>query len=800
MSSTDPRPLSPGQAQAPIPIRPSPPPERPASLPLPLTSFVGRDHEIAAVAALACRAGVRLVTLTGPGGVGKTRLAIRVAEQIAPDYPDGVWFVPLAAVPSAELVAASVAQVLDVELTGDDPIEREIARHIGGKRALMILDNLEHLLDCGAFVVGLLGACPRLTVLATSRAVLRVSGEHVVNVSPLATPDPGPLPTSSDLPDATRLFAERAAAADAAFTLTDANAPAVAEICRRLDGLPLALELAAARISAFSPELLLRRLGTLLPLLTQGPRDAPPRMQAMDNAIGWSYGLLTAEHQALFRGLAVFVGGFTLDAAEAIGQPTDISFPGGITALVDQSLVYRGQGPNGEARFGMLETIREYGLVQLTAAGEDAAVRNAHAAYFVALAQRGGAALRGSSEEQALWWHRLDAEIGNFRAALAWLRDNDQIEDALRLAGGLDWFWSAGAYLEEGQRWVDLLIGRSTDDIAPEIRAQALGVAAMIANHRGDRQSARALAERSLPLWRLAGREVAVAEALLQLASTAIYDGRYEDARPLVHEATELARRCNAPWAEATALHLTGRLAMSAGEPGRALADLRQAAELFREADDPVRELSSRCDEGVALLTVGERRAAQGVFAHVLETDLAIDEDRALVPHALLGIAALIADNEPPLAARLIGAATAHLARVARVPPIQTLATYDTLTASGRARLGEAGWQAAWTAGRTLAIEEAANEGRLALRRLTGAIEPSLSVGDAAADLGLTRRELEVLRLVTDGLTDREIADRLFIARRTASKHVEAILAKLDVSSRRAAAVEARRRGLTWRP
>ena len=797
MSSTDPRPLVPVQAQGPIQLRPSPPPERPASLPLPLTSFVGREIEIDAIAELTGRAGVRLVTLTGPGGVGKTRLAIRVTEQIAPEFPDGVWFVPLAAVPSAELVAASVAQVLEVELTGDEAIEQEIARFIGGKRALVIMDNLEHLLACGAFIVDLLGACPRLTVLATSRTVLRLSGEHVVRVPPLATADAEQASNTAGLPEATRLFTERAVAADSEFALTAANASAVAEICHRLDGLPLAVELAAARISVFSPELLLRRLGNLLPLLTEGPRDAPPRMQAMDDAIGWSYGLLTAEHQALFRRLAVFVGGITLEAAEAISLPTAVSPIDGIMALVDQSLAHRGQGPNGEARFGMLETIREYGLVQLIAAGEDAAVRDAHAAYFVELAERGGQALRGRSAEQSLWWHRLESEIGNFRAALAWLRDQDRIKDALRLAGGLDWFWSAGAYLEEGQRWLHQLIDRSTDDISPELRAQALGVAAMIANHRGDQQSARALAERSLPLWRLAGREVAVAEALLQLASTAFLEGRFEDARPLAHEATELARRCNARWAEATALHLSGRLALAVGEPGRALADLRQAAVMFREADDPIRELSSQCDEGLALLTVGERRAAQGVFANALETDLAIDEDRSLVPHALLGIAALIVDIEPSLAARMMGAATAHLARVARLLPVQTLATYDTLTASGRKRLGEAAWQAAWTAGRTLAIEEAANEGRMALRRLPGVLEPPMRASDAVADLGLTRRELEVLRLITDGLTDREIADRLFIARRTASKHVEAILAKLRVSSRREAATEARRLGLS---
>ena len=807
MSSTDPRPLVPAQAQRPIPLRPSPPPERPASLPLPLTSFVGREIEIDAVAALTCRAGVRLVTLTGPGGVGKTRLAIRVTEQIAPEFPDGVWFVPLAAVPSAELVAASVAQVLEVELTGDDAIEQEIARFIGGKRTLVIMDNLEHLLDCGAVVVGLLGACPRLTVLATSRAVLRLSGEHVVRVPPLAVSDtatPGADPSES-----MRLFVERAEAADSAFAMTPANAEAVSAVCRRLDGLPLAIELAAARVAAFPPAQLLARLARGQPLLTEGPRDAPPRQQAMHDAIGWSYGLLTSEHQALFRRLAVFAGGFTPEAAEAVaglgaGQDdrpeedtagavsTTINVLGGVAALVDQSLVRRGDGPTGEVRFGMLETIREFGLQQLVDSGDEAPLRYAHAAYFVELAERGGAGLRGNSEEQAPIWHRLDAEIGNFRAAFAWLRDRDRIEDALRIAGGLDWFWTAGSYQEEGRRWLRQLIDRSTDDVPPAIRAQALSVAAMLANLREDLQSARALSERALPRWRLAEREDAVAETLLALASSAFSDGWLDQASTLAHEAAETAVRCNAIWAEAVALHLIGRLAVAKGEPARALAVLRQAAERFREADDPLRVMGAQCDEGLALLAVGELRAAEALFDRVLETDLAIDEDRGMVPNALMGIAALIAGDEPHTAARLVGAASAHMVRVGLLVASPTTAAYEALMAPGRSRLGEAAWQAAWTAGRTLVIDEAASEGRRALQRLVGVSEVQLNA-TGTADLGLTRREREVLRLITDGLTDREIADRLFIARRTASKHVEGILTKLGVATRREAAAEARR-------
>jgi non-specific serine/threonine protein kinase len=816
MSSTNPRPAAP--AQGPIPLRPAAPPERPASLPLPLTSFVGRERELASVAALVCRPGVRLVTLAGPGGVGKTRLAIRVAEEIVADFPDGVWFVPLAAVPSVDLVPASVAQVLELDLTGG-AIDKEIAAFVGNGRSLLILDNLEHLLECGTFIVGLLAGCPRLTVLATSRAVLRLSGEHVVRVPPLAISDDD-APPEAEPTEAARLFVERATAADSAFAVTPANAPVIAATCRRLDGLPLAIELAAARVSAFPPAQLLARLEQGHPLLTEGPRDAPPRQQAMRDTIAWSYDLLAPEQQALFRRLAVFAGGFSPDAAEAVaGGEADRRGPEGtrgqtgsdapplrlsasppvvesIAALVDRSLVRRVDGPNSEARFGMLETIREYGLQQLLACGEEATLRDAHATYFVELAERGGVGLRGSSEDQAPLWHRLDAEIGNFRAALAWLRDQGRIEEALRLAGGLDWFWSAGTYQQEGHRWLGDLIERSIADVPPAVRAQALGVAAMLARLREDIHSARKLSEAALPLWKQAGRDDAIAETVTGLASAAFVEGRLDEAGTLAQQGLEAARRCGAVWAEAGALHLVGRVALARGQPAAALDALRSAAARFREADDPFREMGVRGDEGLALLIVGDHAASRVVIGDVLETDLAIDEDRAIVPIALMGIGVLLAGNEPATAARLLGAATAHMARIGRLAAPPTLAAYDALMAPGRSQLGEAAWQAAWTAGRTLAVEEAATEARTALQRLAGLSEAAAHVTRAAADLGLTRRELEVLRLVAEGLTDREIADRLFISRRTVSKHVEAILAKLGVASRREAAAEARRHGL----
>ncbi len=283
---------------------------------------------------------------------------------------------------------------------------------------------------------------------------------------------------------------------------------------------------------------------------------------------------------------------------------------GGIAALVDQSLVHRGEGPTGEVRFGMLETIREFGLQQLVDSGEEAALRDAHAAYFVEIAERGGAGLRGSSEEQAPIWHRLDAEIGNFRAALAWLRDRGRIGDALRLAGGLDWFWTEPTYRDEGRRWLADLLGQAPDTVDPVVMAQAHAVAGSLANLQGDARTSRMHVEAALPLWRSAGREVSVAETLLILASAA-FERDPLQAGSLAREAGEIARRCDAAWAEAAALHLSGRVATTAGEPDRALPLLRRAVERFRDADAPFRELGARCDEGLALLLTGERAAAQ---------------------------------------------------------------------------------------------------------------------------------------------------------------------------------------------
>ena len=358
---------------APVPLRPLDGQKPPiAHLPQPLTSFIGREREVATVVNLLRREHVRLVTLTGPGGVGKTRLAIRVAEIAVTDFLDGVWFVPLATVRDPALIASTIARALGIQETADRSFEEGIGAFFAGRREMLVLDNYEHVLDAAPLVTELLAACPALTVLVTSRSTLRLSGEHDISVPPLASLDPERLPPLDRLreAEAIRLFVERATSANAEFVLTEANATDVATLCARLDGLPLAIELAASRNRALPPQTMLRRLDQRLRLLTGGARDQPMRLRSLREAIAWSYDLLTEPEQVLFRRLAVFVGGCTLAAAEAVASgPDDVALDPfeGIASLVDKSLLRPETGHDGESRYLMLETVREYGLEQLAA-------------------------------------------------------------------------------------------------------------------------------------------------------------------------------------------------------------------------------------------------------------------------------------------------------------------------------------------------------------------------------------------------------------------------------------------------
>src|SRR5215216_2513795 len=450
--------------------------------PTPLTALVGREQEVAALTDLLRRPDVRVV------------------EEIADEFTDGAVFVPLAAVPEPALVASAIAQSLGVREAGERPLGETLVAALRAKHLLLVLDNLEHLLEATPLIAQLLVACPKLSVLATSRAVLRISGEQYCPVLPLALPDTETASTveAVSAAPAVQLFVARAQAARPEFVLTSGNASAVAAICRRLDGLPLAIELAAARTRHLPAPALLRHLERPLPILTGGPRDQPVRLQAMRDAIGWSYDLLTADEQAFFRRLSVLAGGGGLEAVAAITSGAGDIGHGvldGVRGLVEQSLLIQAESPPGEARYSMLETIREFGLEQLAASGEESATRSAHSAYYLALAEQAEPHLIASGS--AAWVERLAIERDNLHTAVAWALRTGNAAAVLRLAGTILSFAYARGEPREGQQWLEAALA-ANGSASAETRVDALFTASALAQVRGDFSHSTALSEEGL--------------------------------------------------------------------------------------------------------------------------------------------------------------------------------------------------------------------------------------------------------------------------------------------------------------
>ncbi|MBN1484886.1 MAG: tetratricopeptide repeat protein [Chloroflexia bacterium] len=573
----------------------------PTNLPAQATLFVGREREMAEIKALLQREGVRLVTLSGAGGSGKTRLALQVAADLLEHFGDGVYFVPLAAIRNPDLVVPTITHILDFKEPPDQDLLTGLKQHLQPKEMLLVLDNLEQVVGAAPQLAELLASAPGLKFLVTSRIVLRLYGEYEYIVPPLAVPDLRAHPTVQDMAryPAVALFVERARAVRPNFGLNEGNAPAVAEICRRLDGLPLAIELAAARSKLFSPQAMLARFRgpprrSSLQILTGGPRDLPARQQTLRGAIDWSYELLAEAEQRLFARLAVFVGGCTIEAAEALcnaGGDLETDVVDGLLALVDQSVLRRGESEDGEPYFTMLETIREYAHERLAQSGEENELWRRYAHYYLALVERAIPELFGP--RQMYWVARLEQEHDNLRAALAWALEQEEPELALRLSGQLGKFWHTRGYISEGRRWLEEILARSRSLEAPALRAQALEEAGALAHEQGDNAHGQDYLEQAIALRRELGDPAGLAYAYHRLAALIMYERKFEQAQHYLEQSLQLWQKVGLESKIASTINNLGLLAMYQGDLQRAMELHRQSLALFRQEGNRYGEVSS---------------------------------------------------------------------------------------------------------------------------------------------------------------------------------------------------------------
>ncbi len=598
----------------------------PNNLPAPINDFIGRKEEVEAVCALLRRPGVRLLTLTGPPGIGKTRLALQVASQID-DFPDGVLFVPLASITDPALVIPAIARTLHIQEVARWPLIESLQSYLQDKRILLLLDNFEQVVKAAPWVSQLLGAAPQVKALTTSRVALHLYGEHDFQVPALA------LPATSDfgfgIEDrnpksveclteyaAVRLFIERAQAAKADFEVTVENACAVVEICHRLDGLPLAIELAAARVRLMPTQIMLMRLAATLnsrlELLTGGPKDLPARQQTMRGAIEGSYDLLNEQEKELFRWLSVFVDGCSLEAVETMygvrggegdtdipqvfrgsaahsaliqefGTPHSSSVLEGLSSLLDMSLLKREEGA-GDLRYWMLETIREFAFEKLEESGEAEATRRLHANYFLQLAEEAEPKLRGP--EQVTWLNRLETEYGNLRAALEWSLASGQVDVGLSISGALWRFWDAHAHYTEGRGRLAALLASPVTVERTVGRAKALSAAGALALVQGETAQARSLLQESLDIFGESGDNADKALAFMHLGDVSRYLGDYMEARPLYEESLAAFQDLGDKWGMASSLGNLGAIATKQGDHALAYSRYEQALEIFREVGD----------------------------------------------------------------------------------------------------------------------------------------------------------------------------------------------------------------------
>jgi predicted ATPase/DNA-binding CsgD family transcriptional regulator len=753
------------------------------NLPLQLNSFVGRGREMAEIETLL--ADRRLLTLTGPGGSGKTRLALAVTSEVAEWFGDGVWLVELASLSDPDLLPQAVASVLGVRETPSAPLVDALVAYLEPRNVLLVLDNCEHLIEaCASLAEALLRRCPDLRVLATSREALGVAGETLFAVPPLTLPDPHRPSGVEGLPryEASRLFVERARAVKPDFSLSEENAMAIAQICYRLDGMPLAIELAAARIRVLSVEQISTRLDDSFRLLTGGGRSMLARQRTLRATMDWSYGLLDPQEKELFRRLAVFAGGFTLGEAEAVcageglgrGEVLDL-----LTSLVDKSLVLVAER-DGEARYRLLETVRQYASEKLDRAGEHDAVGRRHAEFFVELAERAAPELKGHG--QVAWLGRLETGHGNLRAAMRRLLRNGDVEAAVHLAWALRLFWYVRGHQSEGYRYTTETLRRS-DALPTSARAKALCAAGLMSYGLEDTERTRELWEESAGLFRQIEDGQGLAISLAGMGLMELQRGDAGPAHALFEEALGLYQEAGDRWGVSSVLSHLGIASLRQGDHGKAAWYFGEALEISREIGDGL--IGSIALYNLALEeSRGDRERAQELYAEGL--GLAVEMgDKANAAYCLEALAGLIAErDEPERAARLFGASETLLEAVGGPRYVQAQASvlYEHAVESLRSRLGEEAFEAAWAEGRRMSPEDARG-----YALLEGPAAPETETAQAYPE-DLSAREVEVLRLVARGMTNAQIAQELFISSRTVNAHIGSIYHKIGSHSRAQAA------------
>ena len=727
---------------------------RPNNLPVQRTPFIGREREGAALRQLLSRAEVRLVTLTGPGGIGKTRLALQVATEIANEFPGGVCFVPLSSVEEKGLIASAVAQSLGLRETGNQPppeLLNEYFRSLD-QPVLLVLDNFEHLVSGAPVVAQMLTTGPKLKIVVTSQAALHVYGEHEFPVPPLALPDLKSVPSLevlSGLP-AVALFVERAQAVKREFILTKENAPAVATICARLDGLPLAIELAAARIKLLSPPAMVARLESRLNLLTGGARDLPTRQQTLRRAVDWSYGLLNAAEQTLLRRLSVFTAGCTLEAVEAVCDTKGdlgLDILDGMTSMVDKSLVQQVEPADTETRFRMLSTLREYALECLAESKDEAATRRAHAAYYLVLAEEGAEDVVAHPE----WLDRFDIEHDNFRTALDYLIRTGDAEWGLRFGAALFRFWETREYLSEGRDAIARLLAMEGAAARPKLRARLLFAAAVLAAEQGDYDSAHQLFEDSLELclelndsrgvavalnalavnardrgeldraaslfercvaiWKDIGDSPDTARALSNLASVMKLKGDYTRASTLYDECLVMFRKAGDDTGIAWTLNHQGDVARQKADFATARSFCEQSLVAFRQQRDGWGIASALSDLASLSCDQGDNTEARRLYGESIKMFQELGHRRGIARVLECLAASAAAQSNAGQALHLAGAAAALRQRLnAPLTPAEQLRLEKALEFARRT-LGNAAGLTAWMEGWEMPVQQAVEEG-----------------------------------------------------------------------------------------